>query len=368
MTETATILRHEIERFGIIPFPRFMELALYCPNSGYYEQESQRVGRDGDFCTNVSIGALFAELLAFQFAQWLDALTAGQCQLIEAGAHDGQLASDILKWLKRHRPEVSIRIEYIIVEPSKTRQLWQRKTLDQFAGQVRWATTLPIPKDGTMTSIIFSNELLDAFPVRRLAWDRAAGTWFEWGVGIAGDRFIWHRMPGKGNDWEAELHHAGFEISPELKTVLPDGYIIEHCPTAAAWWRKAASTLHHGKLMAIDYGFTSRQLMVPERCHGTLRAYHRHRVTDDVLANPGDQDITCHVNFTHIQKTGEDVGLQTEALVTQSQFLTNIASSLWQANSSPGAPTPAQARQFQSLTHPEHFGHSFRVLVQSRSR
>ena len=363
MTETATILRHEIERIGVISFPRFMELVLYCPNSGYYERESQRIGRDGDFYTNVSIGALFAELLAFQFAQWLDALTAGQCQLVEAGAHDGQLASDILEWLKTHRPELSGRIEYIIVEPSKRRQLWQQKTLEQFAGQVTWATTLPIMKKGSVTGIIFSNELLDAFPVSRLSWDRANGTWFEWGVGVAGDRFVWRRMPGKVKDWDVELRDAGFEFSPELETVLPDGYIIELCPAAAVWWREASATLHHGKLMAIDYGFTSRQLMAPERCRGTLRAYRHHHVTDDVLADPGEQDITCHVNFTHIQRTGEEVGLETEALVTQSQFLTNIASSLRQANSATGAPPSAQARQFQSLTHPEHFGQIGRAHV-----
>ena len=84
----------------------------------------------------------------------------------------------------------------------------------------------------------------------------------------------------------------------QLETVLPDGYIIETSPAAGNWWHQAASVLEHGRLMAIDYGFTADEMFSPSRTSGTLRAYFRHHVTDDLLANVGEQDITAHVNFS----------------------------------------------------------------------
>src|SRR5882724_11962297 len=115
-----------------------MELALYCPVYGYYEAEKDTVGRAGDFYTSVSVGSLFGQLLAFQFADWLNELPDKDCrlQLAEAGAHNGQLAHDILTWLRANRPALFSRIEYILIEPSPIRQKWQQKMLDEFAGKV----------------------------------------------------------------------------------------------------------------------------------------------------------------------------------------------------------------------------------------
>jgi SAM-dependent MidA family methyltransferase len=147
--------------------------------------------------------------------------------------------------------------------------------------------------------------------------------------------------------------------------VLPDGYTIETCPAAENWWREAAQVLGRGKLLAIDYGFTADELFSPARGHGTLRAYFRHHASDDLLANAGEQDLTAHVNFSVIQKVGEACGLTTESFSTQSQFLTQILERAAKDNSL-GTWASAQARQFQTLTHPEHLGRAFRVLVQSR--
>ena len=68
-----------------------MELALYCPDCGFYEKEEDNIGRSGDFFTSVSSGPLFGELLAFQFAKWLEQMEAapGELWIVEAGAHDG---------------------------------------------------------------------------------------------------------------------------------------------------------------------------------------------------------------------------------------------------------------------------------------
>ena len=122
MTEIAQILRKEVKRQGVIPFAEFMRLALYCPKYGYYEQASGRIGREGDFYTSVSVGSLFGELLAFQCAEWLEELSGVPLQLVEAGAHDGQLAVDILGWLSQNRPEIFRALEYWIIEPSARRR------------------------------------------------------------------------------------------------------------------------------------------------------------------------------------------------------------------------------------------------------
>src|ERR1051326_2954046 len=97
MSDLSEIIRREMQGSGFIPFARFMELSLYCPESGYYEQLTNSPGRDGDFYTSVSVGGLFGQLLGFQFARWLSEGEAGEgAQLLEAGAHDGCLAADVL--------------------------------------------------------------------------------------------------------------------------------------------------------------------------------------------------------------------------------------------------------------------------------
>jgi SAM-dependent MidA family methyltransferase len=360
MKTPADIIRREITELGVLPFARFMELALYAPDCGYYETEKNNVGKRGDFYTSVSVGNLFGELLAFQFAEWLDELEQfkiknSKLKIAEAGAHDGKLAKDILNWLQLNRPKLFGQIEYCIIEPSARRQEWQRETLKDFAPRVRWLSGFNDSTVQRFNGIIFSNELLDAFPVQRFGWDAKNKKWFEWGVVIDGGKFAW-----------AKIQRPEFGIQrPELEAVLPDGYTIEISPAAENWWCEAANVLENGKLLTIDYGFTADEMFSPSRTNGTLRAYSRHHVNDDVLANVGEQDLTAHVNFSAIQKVGEAAGLKTETFSTQAKFLAQIlkrtlpekAFAKW---------TSARARQFQTLTHPEHLGRAFRVLAQSR--
>jgi SAM-dependent MidA family methyltransferase len=151
----------------------------------------------------------------------------------------------------------------------------------------------------------------------------------------------------------------------ELEAVLPDNYTIEISPAAENWWHEAAEIFTRGKLLAIDYGFTTEEQFSPARANGTLRAYFRHQVSDDLLAQPGEQDLTAHVNFSAIQKAGEEAGLKTEMFCTQPQFLTRILQKAV-AQKTFASLDAKQIRQFQTLTHPEHLGRAFRVLVQAR--
>jgi SAM-dependent MidA family methyltransferase len=362
----------EIQQYGPIPFARFMELALYCPDYGFYEGEKDNVGRGGDFYTSVSVGPLFGELLAFQFASWLGELRIADCglRIVEAGAHDGKLAGDILGWLRRQRPEVAGRTEYCIIEPSARRREWQRQTLADLGDQIHWAQTLSesrLTPHASRFTIIFSNELLDAMPVRRFGWDAAKRAWFEWGVASDGDRFIWTRLFPAPLLGGAGGGFSEFPSSPELLEALPDGYTLEISPAAEQWWSKAARALQHGKLLTFDYGFDAASAIIPERPNGTLRAYRQHQQSGDVLADPGEQDLTAHVNFPRIQRAGEVAGLKTEVFDTQGRFLTHLAAEAWKPESRFGAWDSKRTRQFQTLTHPAHLGQSFRVLIQSRA-
>jgi len=357
MKMPADLIREEIRKSGAISFARFMELALYCPETGYYESKKDIVGRGGDFVTSVSTGSLFGEMLAFQFADWLKPL-GDNVIIAEAGAHDGRLARDILGWLQANSPGIFEKLTYVLVEPSSRRRDWQRETLAGFENQVQWIAQLSeLKKRQFVSGIIFSNELLDAFAVHRYGWSAAKREWFEWGVALNAEQFCWTQIP---------LKSGASKLCPlELEKVLPDGYVIETCPSAEAWWREAASVLTHGKLVAIDYGHAAGEEFSPARIRGTLRAYYRHQVSDDLLAHPGEQDLTAHVNFAAIQAAGEAAGLRTEQFCTQPQFLTRILQKAV-AEQKFTRMDAKQVRQFQTLTHPEHLGRAFRVLVQAR--
>ena len=225
MSPLFEIIDCEIARHGALPFARFMELALYCPKHGYYETKKDNPGRHGDFYTSAATGELFGRLLAFQFAEWLEAvrMADGGWRIVEAGAHDARLARDILGWLRLKRPELFGRIEYWILEPSAQRMEWQRETLKDFIPHVRWFDGFKSlsASDPQLKGVIFSNELLDAMPVHRFGWDAACKTWFEWGVAVEARKFIWTKIPGP------ELSSSIRQLPASLLEVLPDGYVLE---------------------------------------------------------------------------------------------------------------------------------------------
>jgi SAM-dependent MidA family methyltransferase len=355
MNPLAQQLAAEIAANGPMPFGKFMSRALYDPVHGYYNRSLQQIGKRGDFYTSVSVGSLFGELLARRFAQWLQALpkTTNSFQCVEAGAHDGTLAFDILQALQESQPALFANLQYWIIEPSWTRREAQQRKLECFSN-VRWFNSFgEVPE--RVHGVIFSNELLDAMPVSVFRWNAPQREWNEMGVSVRGDKFIWMELP---EAWAAKP-----ELPTELLAVLPDGYMVEASSDARSWWMEAGSVLAQGKLMAIDYGGLLEEILSPSRTSGTLRAYSAHRVNDDVLNNPGEQDITAHVNFSEIQELGEAGGLKTEVFTTQGDFLTRIARDSFQQGE---AWTQHRVRQFQTLTHPEHLGRPFRVLVQSR--
>ena len=344
---------------GAISFAQYMAMALYEPKVGYYEQTPRVVGRGGDFATSVSVGSLFGELVAHWIEREvgaLETLASGPLEIVEAGAHDGRWAEDILSALTQGSDLNRERFRYRIVEPSATRQTWQRERLARFGDRVVWSETLPTEVRGG----IVSNELLDAFPVERWRWNTSQRRWVEQGVGWTGERFDWTALPTPAPvEWE---------LPEEVQSVLPEGFVRERSPAAVAWWEQAAMALREGCLITFDYGLEAEEFLTPGRSAGTLRAYRQHRVSDDLLSSPGEVDLTAHVDFSAIAEAGLRQGLVTWHRERQSRFLMRILES---TQRNPGGfpewNTP-RVRAFQTLTHPEHFGRGFRVLAQGRGR
>lgn len=359
MNALACQIEQEISQRGAISFARFMALALYAPGLGYYERRRE-IGREGDFFTSVSVGPLLGQSLAFQFAQWMDTdVPEGDIQFIEAGPHNGALALDILVWINAHRPDLFQRLQYCLLDSSRLRRAWQEETLRAWLPKVTWAPDIESCRK-EIKGIVFSNEFLDAFPVHVLAWSAAVRQWQEGFVNIRNGVFAW--------DWQApsaELLPHLPEVTSMLKEILPDGFRVEVCPAAAAWWRSAAASLRAGKLMAIDYGLLEEERFHPQRAEGTLRAFSRHHMSGDVLSQPGEQDLTAQVNFSALMEAGQASGLKTTAFVRQSKFLTEILAQTRLSPNAFGTWDEKCGRQFQTLIHPEHLGHKFQVLVQA---
>jgi SAM-dependent MidA family methyltransferase len=364
------ILRAEIAAAGPVSCARFMDAALYTPGLGYYERQPGRIGRAGDYFTSVSVGPVFGQCLAARFATWLNALEADRPQqLVELGPHDGRLARDLLDALATVAPPSGLaRLDYVLVDPSPARRAWQAERLAPHRDRVGWVADLAELAPGSVNGVIFGNEFFDALPVHRLGWDAAARDWFEWRVGWDGARFCWVRSrPGGTRDLPAAELRAALAAEypalsdPAVQTALPDGFTVEVCPAARALWTAAARALGTGWLVALDYG-PDREALRPEQPAGTLRAFTRHHQTADVLAAPGEQDLTADVNFPALAAAGERAGLQTVTLCAQGRFLVEALreqplAAGWSA---------AQRRQFQTLIHPQHLGERFKVLVQTR--
>ena len=355
------IIAGEIRSEGPVSFARFMELALYHPQLGYYERHTRQTGRSGDFYTSVSVGSLYGELLAFEFVRLLEALP-GPVQLVESGAHDGELARDILNYLRQYCPALFERLGYWIIEPSAARREQQRSKLEPFGGRIKWHAELSGGLE--FRGICFSNELLDAMPFHVFRWSASAQHWREWGVGLEPNRLGWAELPSPSDRDTVRLLP---DVPPELGEVLPDGYAVEVSPAAVNWWGKAACALREGFLWTADYGLTQEEMLRPERKDGTLRGYHRHQATREVLQNPGEQDLTAHVNFSRIIQAGERRGLTTEGLMQQGLYLKGILERIQQTPEQFPLWTPMRYRQLSSLIHPEHLGRAFRILVQRRS-
>jgi SAM-dependent MidA family methyltransferase len=346
------LLRRRIQRDGPISFHDFMQAALYHPKHGYYTSGRARIGRGGDFFTNVSVGPLFGALLARQFAEmWTQLGEPGEFTLVEQGAHRGEFARDVLAALREQAPACFAATRYHIIEPSTALQASQQTTLANFSGSVQWFPTLEaLP---AFTGVHFSNELIDAFPVHAITWD--GQTWRERHVTGEGERLAFIDLPVAN----PALHTALAKLPP-----VPAGYRTEINLAALDWIDTLASKLTRGFALVIDYGFSRAEYYRPERSEGTLTGYAQHHRVDDLLATPGATDLTAHVDFTTLAERAHTAGLRLGGFTDQHHFLVALGALHFPDEDTAASPERQRdLRAFKTLMHPQMMGRSFQVLA-----
>jgi SAM-dependent MidA family methyltransferase len=350
-TSLASLLRAEIAQHGPLSFRDFMARALYDPAQGYYGAGKARVGRSGDFFTNVSVGPLFGRLLARQFAEmWRRLGQPGDFVLVEQGAHRGDAAADILTALREFDPACFAATTLWLVEPFATWRQAQQETLRDFAsGQVRWTGT---PGDlPEFCGVHYSNELVDAFPVHRVV--RRSGGWKERRVDFQGGHFVF--VDVVVTDKALRDHLARLPDVPlEYETEVNLG--------AAAWLGELAPRLRAGFILVIDYGYPRAEYYRPERTGGTLSAYAAHRREPDPLDRPGEIDLTAHVDFTSLAEAAGPSGLEIVGFTDQHHFMVGLGRSHFSDELPQGAAGERELRAFKTLMHPGLMGRSFHAL------
>ncbi|WP_214096213.1 class I SAM-dependent methyltransferase [Candidatus Methylacidithermus pantelleriae] len=335
-----------------------MELALYHPRLGYYAKaDPTRIGRKGDYLTSPTVGSLFGRLLALQWVEVWELLGKPQAfVLIEQGAHTGLLASDILRTIREVEPKLWEVVRYWIIEPIPDWQTIQQQQLETHgvAEKVCWSSAEP-PDVLCPLGVFFCNELVDSFPVHRIRYED--DRWKEWYVGYEGGQFYWTTGPLSCSELAKELSHLPLPAIP--------GYSTEICLRAREWLRNISRALSQGLFVIIDYGYDTVTYYSPLRSEGTLLAYERHKRYRNLLEKPGQRDLSSHVDFGSLARWGKEVGHETMGWTDQHHFLIGIASKyLGVQDRLLGLPRSAAA--FQLLTHPEGFGKTFHVLVQSK--
>jgi SAM-dependent MidA family methyltransferase len=329
-----------------ISFARYMELALYAPRLGYYTGGAAKLGNAGDFITAPEISSHFGGALANVVRQVLSQTSS---QLMEFGAGTGKLAVDLLTELHHLGCPPD---RYYIVELSGELRSRQELTLKDFP-EVVWLDQMPTSFSG----IVLGNEVLDAMPVQLVK--KTASGWNEVGVSWQDGALIW-----------SEREMADLDVLAQIsdKTDLPVGYLTEIHPIACGFMNSAAQMLTSGgagMLLWIDYGFPAAEYYLHQRDQGTLMCHYRHHAHAEPFYWPGLQDITSHVDFSAIARTGELAGLEMLCYTSQAAFLIHAGIGELLMRSSPADPLNylPQANALQKLVSPAEMGELFKVLA-----
>ena len=320
MTPAGELLAAEIRRGGPVPFRRFMEVALYHPEHGYYRRTLDPFGKQGDFFTAEQIQPVFGTLMAARIRHLYRQM--GQPRdftVVEVGAGRREMADAFAEW------------NYVPVD------------IDSGA----------MPEN--FTGVVFSNEFFDALPVDAALYQN--GAFHRQRVALAEGAFCWHTGEVVGE--AADRYLRRYYLPPE------EGRWYEVNLAALAWLQRMAAALTKGYVLTVDYGFTrAESIRFPA---GTLMGYRRHTAREDVLAEAGLRDITAHVNFTALQESGAACGLAIERFETLAQTLL-AAGEPDQFASALRAGTAAEElrRRMQLKTLLFGMGETFRVLLQEK--
>ncbi len=374
-----------LSRAGPIPTDQFIHACLYHPNGGYYTRTDTQPGRAGDFYTSVSVGQQFGQLLAEHICKVERELNiidkTGHFDLIEQGAHSGQLAADILRKLPEVNPDFPLnKLRLTLIEPQAHLRQHQIHALSNLLppNQIRHLEheeQLP-----HWQGVFYCNELIDAFPVRRFI--QHGEYWYELALAPVGD--TWQEVSITAKHYHLlELLEisTGQPVHSSIQNGIPHHKnnvenistyfehlkytkILEIRPMATRWLRTITSRLCTGEILIFDYG-------KPDGPPGdTLRAFRTHKQITPWYSTPGLCDITADVDFSSLclalcQQPELHISLQ-----TQGSFLTYIFTAMDHERLRSGMTNEAWTKwcsAFNTLTHPAHMGTRFLVLRIRRS-
>jgi SAM-dependent MidA family methyltransferase len=316
VTAAGELLRDEITRRGPIPFRRFMETALYHPEHGYYMRPRDPFGKAGDFYTAEQVQPVFGRLVASAIRGLAEGEEDPDFTVVELGAGREEMKPHFAAW------------RYVPLDVSRGRRP------DQFRG------------------VAFANEFFDALPVDVVI--RRGARFLERHVAWNGERFVWIDGDCVAADVAADLERYGAPTA--------DGGVVEVNREARRVLGELSASLASGWLLAIDYGYAARE--IDRFPAGTLMSYRRHQALEDVLRNPGEQDITAHVNFTALAGYAVECGF--EVLRTESMgrmLLREGERDNFGAALEAGGEHEAQRYRLQLKTLLYGMGETFRVML-----
>jgi len=346
------VLRETIRAGGPIPFATFMDLCLYHPEHGYY---TRGLGGGGgrDYLTSSGVHGAFGRLVARQAGEmWRLLGEPARFRFVEFGPGEGRFAADFLAAARPDTPFARA-LDYILVERSPALRSRQARLLkDASIAPPVWRSLEDLEREAPgAAGCLFANEVLDAFPAHRVA-GTAEGL-REIHVDLDADRF--RETPGP-------LSTPGLADYLERNAIAPEpGQIVDVAPEAARFTARLAGVLERGWGLLVDYGAAAGELFHPIRRGGTLRAFHRHRLSHDLLARPGEQDLTAHVDFTAVRRAAATAGWEVAGQVSQTHFLLALgALEEYETQDLTGR------EGLKDLVLPDRMGGAFQVLVLAR--
>ena len=338
-----------------------MRAALYDPAGGYYQRSDlERWGREGDYRTSPERSAWFAATFARYFARLYDELQRPEeWSIVECGAGDGRFAAGVLRALADRFPQVFAATRYVVYELSDDALRRARERLAEFVPRVEFYSEFELVN--ARRGIYFSNELLDAFPVHRVVKNRDGLA--ELYVTLDADgNFAWSAGPLSTERLVDYCRTYSIELS--------DGQIVEINLGVDDWLAQVAGKLDAGFLITVDYGEEGSELYDhARRAQGSLRGFSRHGFVDDVLAQPGEYDLTTTINWTQVRRAS---GFEEIEFASQDKFLLNAGLleelELMLENAQTDAERLTLSTSAREMILPGGMASSFQVLVHKKHK
>lgn len=364
-SELGERLRERIKREGPMTFHDWMKAALYDPTDGYYCRVGpNKWGREGDYRTSPERSSLFAATFARYFARLYDDLgRPAEWTIVEVGAGEGHFARGVLQTLQSYFSEVFSATSYVIDEISSHSRSLAEKQLQLFSDRVRFKKLDDIEIN---PGVVFSNELLDAFPVHRIRVSN--GQLQEFYVNVGGDESFEWTLGEPHPDYAQRL----LDYFKNCEIQLAEGQVVEVNLEIGEWLRRVAEHTRAGYVVSVDYGAEVEDLYSPRaNADGTLRSFQQHRFVDDLVARPGEQDLTATVNWSFVKSEGARIGFEVVEFERQDKFL--LAAGLLEQLELESRQCEGEAERLRLSTAaremilPDGMASHFQVLVQKKT-